>query len=61
MFREILFNGIVENKILERFDVSHEFWEQLGVRDVKTQKHLGLFEIEHIDDPCQVTIAVNPK
>ena len=61
MFREILFKVIVENKVLERFDVSHEFWEQVGVRDVKTRKSLGLFETEHIDDPCQVTIAVNPK
>ena len=38
MFREILFKVIVNNKILERFDVSHEFWEQFGVRDPKTQK-----------------------
>ena len=36
MFREILFKVIVKNKVLERFDVSHEFWEQFGVRDVKT-------------------------
>ena len=28
---------------------------------MKTRKSLGLFEIEHIDDPYQVTIAVNPK
>ena len=27
MFREMLFKVIVENKILERFDVSREFWE----------------------------------
>ena len=61
MFREIIFKVIVKNKILERFDVSHEFWKQFGIRDPKTQKRLGLFQIEHIDDPCQVTIAVNPK
>ena len=61
MFREILFKVITENKILQRFDVSHEFWEQFRVRNEKTRKCFGLFEIEHIDDPCQVTIAVNPK
>ena len=22
---------------------------------------LGLYEVEHIDDPCYVTLAVNPK
>ena len=26
-----------------------------------TKKCLGLFEIEHIDNPCHITIAVNPK
>ena len=24
-------------------------------------KKLGYYEIEHIDDPCEVTIAINPK
>ena len=47
--------------MLERFDISHEFWEQFGVRKKNTQKRLGLFEIEHIDDACFVTIATNPK
>ena len=27
----------------------------------KLEKKLGLFEIEHINDPCQITTAVNPK
>ena len=27
----------------------------------KLEKKLGLLEIEHIEDPCEVTIAVNPK
>ena len=25
------------------------------------QKVLGLYEVEHIDDPCYVTLPVNPK
>ena len=47
--------------MLDRFDVSHEFWEQLGVRQENTRKQLGLYETEHIDDPCFVTIATNSK
>ena len=61
MFREMLFKVIVENKILEMFEVSHQFQEQFGERDIKTQKRLALLEIEHIDDPCFITIAKNPK
>ena len=29
--------------------------------EINILKKLGYYEIEHIDDPCQVTIAVNPK
>ena len=61
MFRDILFLVIINSKVLDRFDVSHEFWQQFNVRDEKTHKPLGLYEIEHIDDPCLVTIATNPK
>ena len=61
MFRDILFLVIVKSKVLDRFNVSHEFWRQFNVRDEKTPKQLGLYEIEHIDNPCLVTIATNPK
>ena len=61
MFREMIFKVIVNNEIIKRFDVSLEFGEKYEVRDTKTKKQPGLFEIEHTDDPCQVTIAVNPK
>ena len=47
--------------MFERFDVSHKFWEQFGVRKENTRKQLGLYETEHIEDPCFVTIAKNPK
>ena len=29
--------------------------------DKESEKKLGYFEIEHIDDPCILTIACNPK
>ena len=61
MFRDIIFLVIINSKVLERFDVSHEFWEPFDVRKENTRKQLGLYEIEHIEDPCFVTIATNPK
>ena len=60
-YRDLIFEVISSNEILERFDTYHAFCENFGVRDEKTRKKLGLFEIKHIDDPCQITIAVNPK
>ena len=47
-FREILFLVIINSKVLDRFDVLHEFWLQFNVRDEKARKQLGLLEIEHI-------------
>ena len=61
MFRDIIFLVVINSKVLYRFDVSHEFWEQFGVRKENTRKQLGLYEIQQIDDPCFVTIAANPK
>ena len=60
-FRDIIFLVIINSPVLERFDVSHEFWEQLGSRKKNTGKQLGLYDIEHTEDPCLVTIATNPK
>ena len=39
----------------------HKFWENFSVRDQSLRKKLGYYEIEHIHDPCEVTITVNPK
>ena len=60
-FRDVLFEVIVENEILHRFDISHEFWENYSARKKSLKKKLGYFSIENIDDPCMVTVALNPK
>ena len=60
-FRLILFKIISRTKICERFDKSDEFWETLGVHDFPSQKFLGLNEVESINDPCLITLAVNLK
>ena len=48
-------------EICDRFDKSNEFWKKFNVHFPQEEKVLGLYEVEHIDDPCYVTLAVNPK
>ena len=59
--RDILFEIFSKTEIRDRFDKSDEFWKRFNVHDPKDQKVLGLYEVEHIDDLCYVTLAVNPK
>ena len=59
--RDILFETFFSIEIRERFDKSDEFWRRFGVHCPQNQKVLGLYEIENINDPCYVTLAVNPK
>ena len=59
--RNVIFECMVKSKILDRLDLSNEFWKQFEVQNVTTQKQMGLFEIENIDNPNVCTIAVNPK
>ena len=60
-FRDILFEVISENEILQRFDISHEFWERYFVKNTSLKKKISYFSIENIDNPCMKTVAVNPK
>ena len=59
--RKVIFECMVKSKILDRLDLSNEFWKQFNVQNVNTKKQMGLFEIENIDNPNVCTIAVNPK
>ena len=59
--RKVIFECMTKSKILERLDVSNEYWKQYNVYNVTSKKQMGLFEIEHIDNPNVCTIAVNPK
>ena len=45
----------------KRFETSYFFWKKIDTQKPKSQKRLGLYEVENIDDPCYVTLAVNPK
>ena len=57
----MIFEVMINPKIFERLDLSNEDWSQFNVRDTSTEKQVDLYEIESIDNPNIVTIAVNPK
>ena len=59
--RNVIFEVMINPKIFERLDLSNEDWSQFNVRDTSTEKQVDLYEIESIDNPNIVTIAVNPK
>ena len=59
--QNVIFECMVKSKILDRLDLSDEFWKQFEVQNVTTKKQMGLFEIENIDNANVCTIAVNPK
>ena len=61
LVRNIIFEVISQTAIANRFDKSDDFWKQFNVHDASNQKVLGLYEVESINDPCLVTLAVNPK
>ena len=52
---------MIKSKIFDRLDLSDDFWDQLGVQNKKLKKQVGLFEIENINEPNIITIALNPK
>ena len=49
------------SKILNRLDVSDDFWQQFDVQDKTVKKQVGLCEVDSIDNPNVITISVNPK
>ena len=59
--RKVIFECMIKSKILDRLDVSDDYWKHYNVFNATTKKQMGLFEIEHIDNPNVCTIAVNPK
>ena len=59
--RNIIFDVMVKSKIFDRLDLSAEFYEQFDCRNENLKKRVGFFEIESIDKPNVITIALNPK
>ena len=59
--RKIIFECLKKSKILNRLDLSEEFWKQFEIYNANTKKVIGLYEIENIGNQNICTIAVNPK
>ena len=59
--RKVIFECMINSKILERLDLSDDFWKKFKVQNKKTKKETGLYEIESINNENICTIAVNPK
>ena len=59
--RKIIFEVMISSKILERLDLSDDFWDQFNVQNKKLKKQVGLFEAESINTATIITISINPK
>ena len=59
--RGIIFQLFVVPKVLSRLEISHNFWVQYGIQRKESNKQVGLYEVENIDNANVLTIAVNPK
>ena len=59
--KNIIFEVMIASKIFDRLGLSAEFYDQFNCRNTSLQKQVGLFEIENIDQPNVITIALNPK
>ena len=59
--RKIIYECLKKSKILNRLDLSDEFWKQFEIYNANTKKVMGLYEIENTDNQNICTIAVNPK
>ena len=59
--KKTIFKCLKKSKILNRLDLSDEFWKQFEIYDQNTKKVMGLYEIENINNQNICTIAINPK
>ena len=59
--RDIIFEVMIQSKIFDRLDLLAELWEKFNSWNKILEKQVGLFEIENIDKPNVITIALNPK
>ena len=59
--RELIFKIIMQSKIGPRIDTSDIFFEQFDCRNPSLNIQVGLYEVESIDNPNVVTVALNPK
>ena len=59
--RDIIFEVMIQSKVFDRLDLSAEFYDKFNKRNKDLKKQVSLFEIENIDKPNIITMALNPK
>ena len=59
--RNLIFEIMCKSKILERLDLSDDFYAQFNAQNKKLKKQVGLYEVESISNPNVITVAINPK
>ena len=59
--RNLIFDIMLKSKVFDWPDLLAEFYEQFNCSNEDLRKGVGLFEIESIDKPNVITIALNPK
>ena len=59
--RNIIFEVMIASKIFDILVLSAEFYNQFNCHNTLLKRQVGLFEIENIDQPNVITIALNPK
>ena len=59
--KKAIFECLKKSKILNRLDLSDDFWKQFEIYDHNTKKVMVLFEMENINNQNICTIAINPK
>ena len=58
---EAIFEVMLKSKVFHRLDLSAEYYEKFNCRNESLRKRVGFFEIENIDKPNIITIALNRK
>ena len=59
--RNVIFEVMLKSKIFDILDLSADYFVQFNCQNQKLRKQVGLFEIENIDKPNIIIIALNPK
>ena len=59
--RNLIFQILLQSKVGPRLDKSDDFYKKFDFCNKKKNKQVVLYEVESINNPNIVTIAVNPK
>ena len=59
--KNLIFEIMFTRKLFERLDLSDNFSTQFNVQNKKLKKQVGLYEVESINNPNIITVAINPK